>query len=362
MSVIALAAGGTAGHIEPAIACAKAIKEKSDSAEVFIIGTDKGLERNLVPQRGIELVLIPSTPMPRKFNLSLFTLPFRLLAATRISQQLLKDRKVDCVVGFGAYVSLPVYLAARKMRIPIIVHEGNKKAGLANRIGSKFAKQVFQMFPGSIKGASTIGMPLRREISGLTKESTKSNARNILGLKNDIKTVLVFGGSQGAAFINKVIFDSLIDLEKINIQILHSIGNKNEVDPNTRKYDFYHPVSYIEKMELAYAAADLVVSRAGAMTIAEQTLLAMPAIYIPFASGNGEQKENVSQLIKDGGGSLILESELTPNVLVSRIKEIIESPTKLAQMSIAAGKHGLRDADQKVAESALALAREHKKI
>jgi UDP-N-acetylglucosamine--N-acetylmuramyl-(pentapeptide) pyrophosphoryl-undecaprenol N-acetylglucosamine transferase len=362
MTVIALAAGGTAGHIEPAIACAKAIKDKNDSVEVFIIGTEKGLERTLVPQRGIELALIPSTPMPRNFNLSFFTLPFRLFVAMRISQQLLRDRKVDCVVGFGAYVSLPVYLAARKMRIPIIVHEGNKKAGLANRIGSKFAKQVFQMFPGSIKGASTIGMPLRRELSDLNKESTRANARQLLGLKRDLKTVLVFGGSQGAVVINKVLIESLIDLEKMNIQILHSIGNKNKVDSNTEKYDFYHPVSYIEKMELAYAAADLVVSRAGAMTIAEQTILAMPAIYIPFASGNGEQKENVSQLIRDGGGSLILESDLTPRLLVSRIKEILESSTKLAQMSLAAGKHGLRDADQKVAESALALAREHKKI
>ncbi len=360
MTVIALAAGGTAGHIEPALACAKAIKEKDSSVEVFVVGTEKGLERTLVPQRGVELAIIPSTPMPRKVNLSLFSLPFRLFAATRIAQQLLRDRKVNCVVGFGAYVSLPVYLAAKKLGVPIIVHEGNKKAGLANRIGSRFAKQVFQMFPGSIKGALTIGMPLRREISTLDKDSTRLNARKSFGLANDKKTVLVFGGSQGSAFINQVISESLEQLQKMDIQILHSIGNKNSVDEATKKYDFYHPVSYIEKMELAYAAADLVVCRAGAMTIAEQTVLAIPAIYIPFASGNGEQRENVSELVKDGGGSLILESELTSNLLVSRIREIFESPTKLAQMSLAAGKHALRDADQKVAESALALASAHK--
>ncbi|CAB4577508.1 unannotated protein [freshwater metagenome] len=360
MTVIALAAGGTAGHIEPALACAKAIKEKGSSVEVFIVGTEKGLERTIVPQRGVELAIIPSTPMPRKVNLSLFSLPFRLFAATRIAQQLLRDRKVDCVVGFGAYVSLPVYLAAKKLGVPIIVHEGNKKAGLANRIGSRFAKQVFQMFPGSIKGALTIGMPLRREISTLDKDATRLNARKSFGLASDKKTVLVFGGSQGAAFINQVISESLEQLQKMDIQVLHSIGNKNRVDEATKIYDFYHPVSYIEKMELAYAAADLVVCRAGAMTIAEQTVLAIPAIYIPFASGNGEQRENISELIKDGGGSLILESDLTSNLLVSRIREIFESPTKLAQMSLAAGKHALRDADQKVAESALALASAHK--
>lgn len=360
MTVIALAAGGTAGHIEPALACAKAIKEKGSSVEVFIVGTEKGLERTIVPQRGVELAIIPSTPLPRKVNLSLFSLPFRLFAATRIAQQLLRDRKVDCVVGFGAYVSLPVYLAAKKLGVPIIVHEGNKKAGLANRIGSRFAKQVFQMFPGSIKGALTIGMPLRREISTLDKDAARLNARKSFGLASDKKTVLVFGGSQGAAFINQVISESLEQLQKMDIQILHSIGNKNRVDEATKIYDFYHPVSYIEKMELAYAAADLVVCRAGAMTIAEQTVLAIPAIYIPFASGNGEQRENISELIKDGGGSLILESDLTSNLLVSRIREIFESPTKLAQMSLAAGKHALRDADQKVAESALALASAHK--
>ena len=360
MTVIALAAGGTAGHIEPALACAKAIKEKGSSVEVFIVGTEKGLERTIVPQRGVELAIIPSTPLPRKVNLSLFSLPFRLFAATRIAQQLLRDRKVDCVVGFGAYVSLPVYLAAKKLGVPIIVHEGNKKAGLANRIGSRFAKQVFQMFPGSLKGALTIGMPLKREISTLDKDATRLNARKSFGLSNDKKTVLVFGGSQGAAFINQVISESLEQLQRMNIQILHSIGNKNRVDEATKIYDFYHPVSYIEKMELAYAAADLVVCRAGAMTIAEQTVLAIPAIYIPFASGNGEQRENVSELIKDGGGSLISESDLTSNLLVSRIREIFESPTKLAQMSLAAGKHALRDADQKVAESALALASAHK--
>jgi UDP-N-acetylglucosamine--N-acetylmuramyl-(pentapeptide) pyrophosphoryl-undecaprenol N-acetylglucosamine transferase len=360
MTVIALAAGGTAGHIEPALACAKAIKEKDRSVEVFVVGTEKGLERTLVPQRGVELAIIPSTPMPRKVNLSLFSLPFRLFTATRIAQQLLIDRKVNCVVGFGAYVSLPVYLAAKKLGVPIIVHEGNKKAGLANRIGSRFAKQVFEMFPGSIKGALTIGMPLRREISTLDKDATRLNARKSLGLISDKKTVLVFGGSQGATYINQVIAESLEQLQKMDIQILHSIGNKNSVDDATKKYDFYHPVSYIEKMELAYAAADLVVCRAGAMTIAEQTVLAIPAIYIPFATGNGEQRENVSELVKDGGGSLILESDLTSNLLVSRIREIFESPTMLAQMSLAAGKHALRDADQKVAESALALASAHK--
>jgi len=360
MSVIALAAGGTAGHIEPAIACAKAIKELDNNAEVFVVGTSKGLERNIVPQRGLELALIPATPLPRNISLGTLSLPFRLLAAKRIAQQLLVDRKVDCVVGFGAYVSLPVYLAAKKLKIPVIIHEGNKKAGLANRVGSKFAQEIFQMFPNSIKGAKTIGMPLRTEISNLNKESARNTARVSFGLDPNKQTLLVFGGSQGASSINKAIVESLQELQSSNIQVLHSIGSKNTIDERTKLFSFYHPVSYIEKMELAYAAADLVISRAGAMTIAEQTVLAMPAIYVPFASGNGEQSLNVSELVKDGGAIVISDAELSPALLVRQVKDLFANPAKLSQISQAAGRHGLRDADKKVAQSALALASAHK--
>lgn len=360
MTVIALAAGGTAGHIEPAIACAKAIKNLNNLAEVFIVGTDKGLERNLVPQRGLELSLIPATPLPRSFSLTMITLPFRMLAAQRIAQKLLVDRKVDCVIGFGAYVSLPVYLAARKLKIPIVIHEGNKKAGLANRIGSRFAAQVFQLFPDSIKGAQTVGMPLRAEISNLDKNLMRTTARQNFKLDENKQTLLVFGGSQGASSINRVLVDCLPEFEKLNIQVLHAIGNKNTIDQSTQRFGFYHAVSYIDKMELAYAAADLVISRAGAMTIAEQTVLAMPAIYVPFAAGNGEQTKNVAQLVKDGGGILIPDAELTAALLVQRVSELIQNPSKLQALSQAASGHGLRDADKKVAQSALALANAHK--
>lgn len=359
MTVIALAAGGTAGHIEPAIACAKAILELNPQAEVFIVGTEKGLERNIVPQRGLDLTLIPATPFPRKLSLSLFSLPFRYLAAERIAEQLLKSRKVDCVIGFGAYVSLPVYMAAKKLKIPVVIHEGNKKAGLANYLGSKFANEVFQMFPNSISGAKTIGMPLRREITNLNKEASRIAARQSFGLNPTLPTLLVFGGSQGAQSINKAVVESLSELQKLNIQILHAIGNKNIIDESTKQFSFYHPVAYIEKMELAYAAADLVISRAGAMTIAEQSVLAMPAIYVPFAVGNGEQSKNVESLVKDGGGILVADADLSSAVLIKKVTELILNPAKLQEISQVASKHALRDADIKVAECALALASAH---
>jgi UDP-N-acetylglucosamine--N-acetylmuramyl-(pentapeptide) pyrophosphoryl-undecaprenol N-acetylglucosamine transferase len=358
MSVIAVAAGGTAGHIEPAIACIKAIKKLDPSCEVFMIGTNKGLEKDLVPQRGIDLTLIPATPFPRKFSIDLLSIFFKVFEARRITQQILEVRKVDCVIGFGAYVSLPVYLAAKKLNIPIIIHEGNKKAGLANRLGARFATEVFQMFPKSIKGAQTIGMPLATEINELDKNKLKSEAYKFFNLDPNKKTLLVFGGSQGARSINTALFESLERIQDLNIQIIHSVGKKNEIPESTKKYDFYHPVPYIEKMHLAYAACDLAISRAGAMTIAEQSVLGIPAIYVPFAVGNGEQIKNVAVLLQDGSGVLLEDRFMNAKNLSIEVRKLISNPNALSAMSQAVLKHGLRDADQKIAQRALALSKQ----
>lgn len=356
MTVFALAAGGTAGHIEPAIATALAIIKEENNAQVFIIGTLKGLEVDLVPQRGLTLELIPATPLPRSINFKLLTLPIRLLKAKNVAKSLLTEKKVDCVIGFGAYVSLPVYFAAKSLSIPIIIHEGNKKAGIANRLGSRFAKQIYQMFDGSIDGAITIGMPLRQDIKKLNRESAKKEALEHFNLKANKPTLLVFGGSQGASSINKAISEAMPELDSAGIQVLHALGKKNNASENALKFDSYHHVSYFERMDLSFAVADLVVSRAGAMTIAEQSALGIPAIYIPFAVGNGEQVKNVSALINDGGGEMILDNELNGQILASRIKEIILNKDKLSKMSQAAIKHGKIDADVTLAKSAIKIA------
>lgn len=140
-----------------------------------------------------------------------------------------------------------MYLAAKKLKIPVIIHEGNKKAGLANRVGSKFAKEVFQMFPNSIKGAKTIGMPLRTEISNLNKETARNNARVSFGLDPNKQTLLVFGGSQGASSVNKAIVGSLEELADTNIQILHAIGNKNTIDESTKSLVFITQFPILKK-------------------------------------------------------------------------------------------------------------------
>ncbi len=355
MKSIALAAGGTAGHIQPALACARILKNKNSQLSIFFIGTSKGLEQQLIPTTGFELNLIPAVLLPRKLNFEIISFPFKLIQSISITLKIFKEKNVGCVVGFGAYVSLPAYIAAFLKGIPVIVHEGNKKPGFANKIGSLIAKEVFEMFPGSIKKAKTIGMPIRQELKDFQKENLKNAALKFFNLNENFKTLLVFGGSQGAKSINKAIEELIPLIDGKNIQVIHALGQKNEVNQDLKSYSFYHPYPYLERMDLAYSVSDLVVSRAGAMTIAEQTLLGLPAIYVPFAVGNGEQILNVQEIIRAGAGFLVLDSEITGKKIYDLIMGNIFDENKLTSMSQKAKSFGLKDADIEIANKVLDL-------
>lgn len=355
MKSIALAAGGTAGHIQPALACARTLKRQNSELEVFFIGTSKGLEQQLIPSTGFELNLIPAVLLPRKINLEIFAFPFKLIQSISITLKIFKDKNVGCVVGFGAYVSLPAYIAAFLKGIPVIVHEGNKKPGFANKLGALKAKYVFQMFPGSLKNAKTVGMPIRQELKEFRKENLKTDALKYFNLNDKYRTLLVVGGSQGARSINQVIEEIIPLLDGKNIQVIHAVGRKNEIKQDLSKYSYYHPYSYIDRMELAYAVSDLVVSRAGAMTIAEQSLLGVPAIYVPFAVGNGEQIFNVQELINAGAGFLVLDSQISGQKIYDLILNNIFDDNKLTKMSQNAKNFGLMDADIEITNKVLSL-------
>lgn len=355
MKSIALAAGGTAGHIQPALACAKTIKSKNSQIEVFFIGTPKGLEQQIIPKSGFELRMIPAVLLPRKLNFEILSFPFKLIQSISITLKIFKEKNVGCVVGFGAYVSLPAYLAAFLRRIPVVIHEGNKKPGFANKVGSLLANEVFQMFPGSIKNAKTVGMPIRKELKEFQKETLKAEALKVFNLKSENRTLFVFGGSQGAKSINTAIEEIIPLLEGKNIQVIHAIGQKNEVNKDLQGYSFYHPYPYIERMDLAYAASDLVLSRAGAMTIAEQSLLGIPAIYVPFAVGNGEQIFNVQELINAGAGLLVLDSQISSQKIYDLVMNHIFDQNKLSNISQRAKSFGMHDADVEITNKVLEL-------
>lgn len=204
-------------------------------------------------------------------------------------------------MGFGGYVALPGYLAAKRLGVPIVVHEANARPGLANKIGSRYAAGVAVSTPDSkLRGARYVGIPLRRTIATLDRARVRPEARAAFGLDPNLPTLLVSGGSQGARRLNEVVQRVAPLLQQSGIQILHVVGPKNEL-PHVQQMPGmppYIPVPYVDRMDLAYAAADMMLCRAGAMTVAELSAVGLPAAYVPLPIGNGEQRLNAQPVVK----------------------------------------------------------------
>ncbi|WP_066473288.1 undecaprenyldiphospho-muramoylpentapeptide beta-N-acetylglucosaminyltransferase [Skermania piniformis] len=362
---VVVAGGGTAGHIEPALAVADAIRRLVPGARVTALGTARGLETRLVPERGYPLELIPPVPLPRKPTLDLLRLPGRVATAVRRTRAVLREVEADVVVGFGGYVALPAYLAAGRGadRVPIVVHEANAKAGLANRVGARFATRVLAAVPGAgvrARGrtdAEQIGIPVRSTIAELDREAFRAGARAGFGLPDDGPVLLVFGGSQGAAKLNSAVSGAAEKLAAAGISVLHAHGAKNTVElPEPTPGAPYVAVDYLSRMDLAYAAADAVICRAGAMTVAEVSAVGLPAWYVPLPHGNGEQELNAAPVASAGGGTIVRDAELTPDYVVDRIIPVLRDPAQLQAMGRAAAGAGHRDAADDVARIVLEVA------
>ena len=353
---VVLAAGGTAGHIEPALNLADAIVHEEPDAVVTVIGGDHGLETTLVPARGCRLRTVPAVAMPRRVSKELLTVGPSLMSATRRAVEHLKELDPDVVVGFGGYAAMPTYRAARKLGIELVIHEANARAGLANRVGARHAAEVYVTVPGSMPGAP-MSLPLRQSIAQLDRRQARPAALSSFGLAPDAPVLLVFGGSQGAQHINAVLAAALPQLLDDGIQVLHGYG-VNNAEPPARPG--YVALPYIERMDLAYAAADLAVCRAGAMTVAEVSAVGLPAIFVPLPVGNGEQRANALPVAQVGGGIVIDNDELTPAWLGSAVHPLIHDAQELRRMGEAAARHGVRDAAQRFAVAVLRVAREHR--
>ena len=350
---IVLAGGGTAGHIEPALNLADELMAMDPTLNITVLGTLRGLEVELVPARGYKLELIPAVPLPRKLSGDLVTLPTRLRSAIKQTRDLLHDLQADVVVGFGGYVSIPAYLAARG-EVPIVVHEANARAGLANRVGARFADAVAETVPESLPRAQLIGIPLRKAIETLDRKATRIQARKHFGIKADAVCVLVFGGSQGSVKLNTVIEDCLKTDTFGDIVVLHSVGLKNEFAQ--AESDRYHPLNYIDRMDLAYAAADFVIGRAGAMTVAELTAVGLPACFVPLPIGNGEQSINATPVVEAGGAIMISDLEFNAEYVRDQILPIISNSIKLSEMSKASSSLGHKDSAADLAKLVLSVA------
>ncbi len=356
---VVLAGGGTAGHIEPALAVADALSALHPGVRITALGTARGLETRLVPNRGYPLELVTPVPLPRKPNADLLRLPWRVRRSIREAGAVLGNVEADAVVGFGGYVAVPAYLAARSAGVPVVVHEANARAGLANRLGARFAHRVLAAVPGSgLRRAEVVGMPLRASITGLDRAALRAEARAHFGLPDDARVLLVFGGSQGAASINRAVSAAATDLAGAGISVLHAHGPKNTLElPAPLPGDPpYIPVPYLTRMDLAYAAADLAICRSGAMTVAEVSAAGLPAVYVPLPIGNGEQRLNALPVVQAGGGLLLADADLTPAYVGAEVARLLGDGSRLAAMTAAAAGVGHRDAARRVAEVVLSVA------
>ena len=320
-----VAGGGTAGHIEPALAVADALVELDSTAICEFLGTDGGLEKLLVPKRGYRLRTIPKVVLPRKISLSLLTFPLRLTAA--IGKTFREIRGADVVIGFGGYVAAPAYVAAFFQRIPIVIHEANAKPGWANRLGRNFARitavnfsDVQQQWPGSI----LTGMPIRKSLESLVSLGDRESFRKLhaesWGFSPELPIVAIFGGSQGSAHINQVVAEFVKN--GTDIQIIHAVGINNPLPQGQKNY---LPVPYFHDMAAIYGSADLLVTRSGAVTCSELSALGKYAILIPLPHGNGEQVDNAKSLVNKGAGIMVANAEFSAPWLHQNLSSAIKS-------------------------------------
>jgi len=360
---VLLAGGGSAGHIEPALALADALRRVDPGAEVTCLGTERGLETRLIPLRGYPLELIPAVPMPRTVTPALLTVPGRLAGAVNAVAAVLDRTRAEVLVGFGGYVATPAYLAARRRKVPIVVHEANPRPGLANRLGARFTTHVFTGHPDTqLRNGKYLGIPIRREIAELDRLAIGDKARAHFGLRPDLPVLLVTGGSQGARSLNTAVFGAAGWLREAGVQVLHIIGPRNGSEaPVTEKGAGeaggvpYVAAPYIDRMDLAYAAADFALCRAGAMTCAELTAVGLPAAYVPLPIGNGEQRLNAVPIVKHGGGMLVADADLTSEWIRDTLLPVLVNIDQVADMSEAAASLGRGDADRWLAEAVVEI-------
>lgn len=361
---VVLAGGGTAGHVEPAMAVADALSALDPQVRITALGTRRGLETTLVPKRGYHLELITPVPLPRKPSGDLARLPPRVWRAVRETRAVLEAVHADVVIGFGGYVALPAYLAARgirgvRPRVPVLIHEANARAGIANRIGARGADRVLSAVPDcGLPRAEVVGVPIRATLTALDRAALRAEARRHFGFADDARVLLVFGGSQGAVSLNRAVAAAAADLAAAGVSVLHAHGPKNTLDlPEPAPGDPpYVAVPYLERMDLAYAAADLAICRSGAMTVAEVSAVGLPAIYVPLPIGNGEQRLNALPVVNAGGGMVVADAALTPGLVAEQVGGLLGDPPRLAAMTAAAAGVGHPDAARRVAQAALDLA------
>jgi UDP-N-acetylglucosamine--N-acetylmuramyl-(pentapeptide) pyrophosphoryl-undecaprenol N-acetylglucosamine transferase len=340
---VVIAGGGTAGHVSPAIALARAL----EGEDVSFVGTESGIEAAMVPAAGYELAYINVGGFDRAKPLSFPAVAGRAAGAVGKARRLLRDLRADVVVGMGGYVSLPVSMAAASRRIPLVLHEQNIVFGLAHRVTKPFARKVAVSFEETLETAGKKGVwtgnPVSPEIVDANLAEERARAHRSFELDPGRRTVLVFGGSLGA----KRVTDAALGLatswsDRTDVQVLHILGRRGgEVRSPATNGLIYRTVAYVDRMIEAYAAADLAVCRGGASTVAELTVAGVPSIVVPYPHHRDRQQERHARVLEAAGAAeVLLDQDTTTETLASRIDQLLSDPGRLDAMRAAARSLG----------------------
>lgn len=354
---VLIMAGGTGGHVFPALAAARVLRERG--FEPVWLGTQRGMEARLVPPHQIEMEWISVAGLRGKGVSSWLTAPFKLSLAVWQSLQVMRRRKPVVVLGAGGFVSGPGGVAAWLTRRPLVIHEQNAVAGMTNRMLSKLARRVLEAFPASFPSsvkAERVGNPVRREIAGVVAPSER------LANRSGPLRVLVFGGSQGAARLNAVLPAALAMFDAAQRpQVIHQAGDRHLATAQElyAKHGVQADVrAFIDDMAEVYSWADLVVCRSGALTVSEIAAVGLGAIFIPFAAAvDDHQTRNAKFLVDADAARLISEKELTPVRMYEELKALVAAGReKLADMAVRARALAIIDADVRLADACVAVA------
>ncbi len=352
---IMIMAGGTGGHIFPGLAVAESIMNAG--GEVCWLGAEYGLEAQLVPTHGISLDKLAIRGLRGRGLFSWIASPFRILAAVFAANSLLARRQPHCVISMGGYAAGPGGIAAWLRRIPLIVHEQNRAPGLTNRVLARIARRVFEGFPGTFPASDNVftsGNPVRAEICRIAPPASR-----LQGREGPVR-ILVLGGSQGAQSLNRLVPDAIAMLPETAIEVRHQAGKGNaELTRNRyREHGINFAVyEFTDDMAAEYGWADLVVCRAGALTVSEIAATGLAAVFIPYpAAVDDHQTRNAEVLAEVGGARILQEAELTTTRLSQVLSTLCSNREKLLQMAEISRARALPDAATQVASYCMGLA------
>ena len=355
LNKVIISGGGTGGHIFPAIAIANKIKEKYPSCDILFVGAEGKMEMEKVPQAGYKIIGLPIRGIQRKLTLKNLTVPFKLISSLWKAKKIIKEFKPDVAIGVGGYASAATLKMAARVGVPTLVQEQNSFPGITNKWLAKNAKKICVAYDGLDRFFPTFkivktGNPVRNEVVQI--EGKREEAFKFFGLDNSKKTVLVIGGSLGAGTINISFKENIKQLIENDIQVIWQCGKgyiKNLTifnDELNSKYVFLS--DFIYKMDLAYAAADVIVSRAGAMSVSELCIISKPTILVPSPNvSEDHQTKNAMALVNINAAVLVKDSEAKQK-LIPQIIELFNDSVQQKSLSIQINKLGISDAADRI--------------